>query len=172
MIGHSLLELFLVIGLTFGIDKILNNQTAEFIIGSAGGLLLLWMGWRMSKNPVGSAMPIVDKSGDESSRGPISAGIILSASNPYFFKWWATVGLSFIEASREARNAGTTAFYTGHILSDIIWYAMVALNVSSGKKFINDSTYKIIVRLCGIFLIYLGLYFAYAGKDFILGIFS
>ena len=42
------------------------------------------MGWRMSKNPVGSAMPIVDKSGDESSRGPISAGIILSASNPYF----------------------------------------------------------------------------------------
>jgi len=84
VIGHSLLELFLVIGLTFGIDKILNNQTAEFIIGSAGGLFLLWMGWRMSKNPVGSAMPIVDKSGDESSRGPISAGIILSASNPYF----------------------------------------------------------------------------------------
>ena len=75
---------FLVIGLAFDIDKILNNQTAEFIIGSAGGLFLLWMGWRMSKNPVGSAMPIVDKSGDESSRGPISAGIILSASNPYF----------------------------------------------------------------------------------------
>ncbi len=67
---------FLVIGLTFGIDKILNNQTAEFIIGSVGGLFLLWMGWGMSKNPVGSAIPIVDKSNAESKRGPISAGII------------------------------------------------------------------------------------------------
>ena len=86
--------------------------------------------------------------------------------------WWATVGLSFIEESREAGTAGTTAFYTGHILSDIIWYAMVALAVSFGKKFINGSTYKIIVRLCGIFLICLGLCFAYAGKDFILGSFS
>ena len=75
-IGHSLLELFLVIGLTFGIAKILNNQTAEFIIGSAGGLFLLWMGWGMSKNPVGSAIPIIDKSNAESKRGPISTGII------------------------------------------------------------------------------------------------
>ena len=67
---------FLVIGLTFGIDKIHNNQTAEFIIDSAGGLFLLWMGWGMSKNPVGSAIPIIDKSNAESKRGPISAGII------------------------------------------------------------------------------------------------
>jgi len=97
-------------------------------------LFLLWMGWGMSKNPVGSAIPIVDTSDADSSRGPISAGIILSATNPYFFVWWATVGLSFIEESREAGTPGTAAFYTGHISSDIIWYAMVALAVSSGKK--------------------------------------
>ena len=86
--------------------------------------------------------------------------------------WWATVGLSFIEESREVGTAGTAAFYTGHISSDMIWYRMVALAVSSGKKLISDSAYKIIVRLCGIFLIFLGLYFAYAGKDFIIGISS
>lgn len=166
-IGHSLLELFLVIGLTFGLDQLLNNQIAEFVIGTAGGLFLLWMGWGMSKNPVGTAIPIVDKSDADSSRGPISAGIILSATNPYFFVWWATVGLSFIEESREAGTAGVAAFYTGHISADIIWYAMVALTVSSGKKFLSDTTYKVIVRCCGIFLICLGLYFAYAGKDFI-----
>ena len=163
---------FLVIGLTVGIDKILNNHTAEFIIGSSGGLFLLWMGWGMSKNPVGSAIPIVGKSGTKSKQDPISVGIVLSATNPYFFMWWATVGLSFIEESRKAGTAGTAAFYTGHISSDIIWYAMIALAVSSGKKFISDRTYKIIVRLCGIFLIWLGLYFAYAGKDFMIGIFS
>ena len=67
---------FLVIGLTFGIAKILNNQTAEPIVNSADGLFLLWMGWGMSKNPVGSAIPVIDKSNAESKRGPISAGII------------------------------------------------------------------------------------------------
>ena len=139
-IGHSLLELFLVIGLTFGLDRLFNNQIAEFIIGMAGGLFLLWMGWGMSKNPVGSAIPIVDKSDAASSRGPISAGIILSATNPYFFVWWATVGLSFIEESREVGTAGIAAFYTGHISADIIWYTMVALTVSSGKKFLSDTT--------------------------------
>ena len=165
-IGHSLLELFLVIGLTFGLDRLLNNQIAEFIIGTAGSLFLLWMGWGMSKNPVGSAIPIVDKSDADSSRGPISAGIILSATNPYFFVWWATAGLSFIEESREAGTAGIAAFYTGHISADIIWHAMIALTVSSGKKFLRDTIYKVMVRCCGIFLICLGLYFAYAGKDF------
>lgn len=74
----------MVIGLTFGLDQLLNNQIAEFVIGTAGGLFLLWMGWGMSKNPVGTAIPIVDKSDADSSRGPISAGIILSATNPYF----------------------------------------------------------------------------------------
>ena len=49
VIGHSLLELFLVIGLTFGLDRLLNNQIAEFVIGTAGGLFLLWMGWGMLK---------------------------------------------------------------------------------------------------------------------------
>jgi len=43
---------------------------------------------------------------------------------------------------------------------------MIALRVSSGKKFLSDTIYKVIVRCCGIFLICLGLYFAYAGKDF------
>ena len=86
--------------------------------------------------------------------------------------WWATVGLSFIEESREVGTAGTAAFYTGHISSDIIWYGTVALAISSGKKLINNSCLKIIVRLCGIFLIFLGLYFAYTGKDFIIGISS
>ena len=50
----------------------------------------------MSKNPVGSAIPIVDKSDADSSRGPISAGIILSATNPYFSfggLWLALVSL-------------------------------------------------------------------------------
>ena len=60
--------------------------------------------------------------------------------------WWATVGLSFIEESREVGTAGTAAFYTGHISSDMIWYRMVALAVSSGKKLISDSAYKIVVR--------------------------
>jgi len=83
-----------------------------------------------------------------------------------FFVWWATVGLSFIEESREAGTAGIAAFYTGHISADIIWYVMIALTVSSGKKFLSDTIYKVIVRCCGIFLICLDLYFAYAGKDF------
>ena len=84
-------NLFLVIGLTFGIDKILNNQTAEFIIGFTRRLVFALDGVVNVKNPVGNAIPIVDESGAESKRGPISAGIILSASNPYLLIWWATV---------------------------------------------------------------------------------
>ena len=53
--------------------------------------------------------------------------------------WWASVGLSFIEESRKAGTAGTAAFYTGHISSEIIWYGTVALAISSGKKLINNS---------------------------------
>ena len=109
-IGHSLLELFLVIGLTFGLDQLLNNQIAEFIIGTAGGLFLLWMGWGMSKNPVGTAIPIVDKSDADSSRGPISAGIILSATNPYFLYGGLRLALVSLKNQEKREPRGSPPF--------------------------------------------------------------
>lgn len=43
VLGHSLLELFTVILLSFGVGTVLNNTIAVGIIGIVGGGVLLWM---------------------------------------------------------------------------------------------------------------------------------
>lgn len=90
-------------------------------------------------------------------------GILVSFSNPYWLLWWATIGLTYITLSLNSGWIGLTAFFSGHILSDLTWYCLVAAAVVGSRKFLNDSVYKGILLFCGVFIIGLGGYFVYNG---------
>lgn len=90
-------------------------------------------------------------------------GVLVSFSNPYWLLWWATIGLTYITLSLNSGWLGLTAFFSGHILSDLTWYCLVATAVVGSRKFLNDSVYKGILLFCGVFIIGLGGYFVYNG---------
>jgi threonine/homoserine/homoserine lactone efflux protein len=96
-------------------------------------------------------------------RNPIVAGIVVSLSNPYWTIWWATIGLGYIALSRRLGFMGLASFFSGHILSDLIWYSIVALALTLGRSLITDRIYRGLVGLCGVFLVAFGLYFGYSG---------
>ena len=94
---------------------------------------------------------------------PVVAGILVSLSNPFWTIWWATLGLGYITLALENGKTGLLSFYSGHILADLSWYALVSATVVGGKGFLTPSIYRGIIMVCGLFLLCLGVYFIHSG---------
>jgi hypothetical protein len=63
-------------------------------------------------------------------------------------------------------NAGTlgiVAFFSGHILGDLFWYAAVSTAVWKGRRLLSDRGYRILIGTCGVFLIAFSCLFAWSG---------
>jgi threonine/homoserine/homoserine lactone efflux protein len=161
VLGHAVLELTLVVGVILGLGQYLVLDSVMGILGIAGGLVLAWMGWGMLSGKGGGEGEAELARATPTS--PVLAGILTSLSNPYWFLWWATVGMAYISLSLQRGSGGVAAFYSGHILSDLVWYSFVAALIAFGHKFVAGRLYRGLFIFCGAFLVLFGVYFLYRG---------
>lgn len=167
VLGHAILELVLVISLTMGLYSVLIQPLFKAIVALLGGLVLLWMGWVMAKDAWQRKISLqYEQLGENSGMSPVLAGIIVSISNPYWIIWWATIGLTYITQALQIGTIGLVVFLTGHLLADLTWYSVISFAVVSGKKIIKENVYRVILVICGLFLIVLGVYFIYSATKF------
>jgi threonine/homoserine/homoserine lactone efflux protein len=161
VLGHALLELALLAALIAGLGEFLTKAIVMGWLGVVGGLLLAVLGVRMMATAKTSAMETLHAQRDERAavRGPILTGILTSVSNPYWILWWATIGLNYAGLALKRGAAGLGAFYSGHILADLLWYSLVALAVASGRRICPQRVYIAVFLLCGLALAGLGGYF-------------
>lgn len=169
-IGHVFLELFLVILIYLGAGKYLMTDTAKTIMGILGGIILVYLGFGMIKEVYLNQISLDQRnSKDEKQGSMLLAGIVLSASNPYFIIWWSVVGLALImNAYASFGIMGVLAFYIGHIISDISWFSFVSILVSKTRSIINLKVYKAIVTVLAACLIFFGVSFFTASLRYIL----
>lgn len=161
--GHGTLEVVLVAALTAGLGALLRRRGVSTAIAAIGGLVLLWMGQDITRAAWQGSVSLGTASGQGAGpTGPFIAGIVVSASNPYFILWWATVGASYVALARASGMLGLAAFFSGHILADITWYLLVGFLVASGRQLLDDVIYRGVLAVCGVFLLGLGVYFMYS----------
>lgn len=154
--GHAVLEGSLVILLVLGLDQVIGNVIFFGVVGIAGGAFLIWMGLGMVMD-VREQRLHLKLEGQKATRiGPFMAGLTTSLSNPYWFLWWATFGLSYLLRSLDHGVAGVVSFYVGHVMADVLWYFLVALLVVTGRRFFSDRVYNYVILGCGAFLLILG----------------
>lgn len=158
--GHALLELGMVVVLYLGLARFLSSDLAIITVGLLGGAVLLWLSWRMVRNPLRDT----PWSGTATARnsphvGPVLGGVVVSLSNPFWAIWWATIGLAYLVWAREIGLPGLGSFYIGHILSDFAWFSLVALAVGTGRRLIEGRPYQWIMTACGVFLGGMGVFF-------------
>lgn len=165
--GHSLLELLLVIGIFFGLGTLITSALVKGVIGIVGGTFLLWMAYGILKEALSKIS--LDLLGNEKSKhsSPWIAGATISASNPYWFVWWATAGAGSLLMATNYGLAGASSFYLGHIASDYLWFSLVSVAVSRGKKLFTPAIYRTILGICGLFLVVMASYFIYSGIGFL-----
>lgn len=167
VLGHALLELVLIIALLAGLSTLLSRASVTSLIGVAGGVFLLYLGFIMSRDAYKGKLSLEGLDGEKGKNGkglhPVATGVLVSLSTPFWSLWWATVGLTYLTLSLESGRLGLFSFYTGHIMADLAWYSVVAAAVAGGRRFISERVYQYIMILCGLFLIGLGGYFIYYG---------
>ncbi len=159
--GHGLIEVALLAGIVLGLGSIITKPLVSGGIGAVGGVVLLWMGLGMLRSLPGLSLREIMRGEGPQGRHPVWDGLILSAANPYFVIWWATVGLGLLLAASNSTWGlwGLAAFYFGHICADLAWYGLVSATVSKGRSWLSDNIYKWVVGVCAAALLIFAVYF-------------
>lgn len=165
VLGHGILELTLVIVMTFGLRDFFSRPAVAGIIGLFGGAFLAWMGYGMIKSGIEKTVSLSEQKNGNSFgiENLVLAGIIVSATNPYFIMWWASTGMESVRQAYEFGLIGVLCFYAGHIMSDFVWYTSVSVAFAGGRKLISDTLYCRIVLVLGIFIAAFSVYFMTSG---------
>ena len=168
MIGHAVLELLLVIAIIKGLGAYLQLPPVLGVIALLGGILLLYLGTDMVRTAGRLSLQTdPEQPHPRHGRHPITLGILASLSNPYWTLWWATIGLGYLATAMKFGYAGVAAFFLGHIAADFAWYSLLSLGMSRGKAFLKDSGYRLLIRVCGVFLFCFGGWFIFSARNFL-----
>ncbi len=186
ILGHAVIEGAILALLLIGMAAFLNSPLTLFIIGIAGGAVLIIFGILYLRDAISGKINVgfqrtagkcEDKSDVSQDPGEVPhpspqsnpyplwkvavGGIVVSMSNPYWWLWWATIGLNLVLANLPSLGSGfgIAAFFIGHELGDLSWYVLISLLIFAGRTKINAKVYRVIILACGIFMLVLGVYF-------------
>jgi threonine/homoserine/homoserine lactone efflux protein len=163
-LGHCIIEFPVALLIVLGMGKLLESAGTQMVISLAGGVFLLIMAGRMlvNLNTLGSGQPksITSK--------PILAGIILSAGNPYFLIWWATIGLALATSAKQLGLWAFVLFVTVHWLCDGIWLGALSWASFKGSGLLGDRGRRIVLLICSVALLVFGLLFIYNAVDILI----
>ncbi len=163
VLGHAVLEVPVVIAVVMGLGGLLKGPITERVLGLGGGMVLFWLAWRTHRE---STQPLETEQELDITDGWVDLpvkGVLTSLSNPYWFLWWATIGLAYLTIALERGWVGVAFFYVGHILADLAWYSFVSVLIASGRRFLGTKGYVWLLKGCALVLLLFGCYFMYMG---------
>jgi len=156
-LGHGIIEFPLMILITLGMDAILESAATKVVIGFAGGAFLLIMAIQM--------LPSLRKAEGEEAKviggGPVVAGLVLSGGNPFFFVWWASVGLNLAITASGFGIWAFAIFAVVHWLCDLIWFSVLSWASFKGSVLLGPRGQKTIMWICSLTMFVFGLIFIY-----------
>ena len=172
IIGHAIIEMLIIIFLLLGFSFALNDMSVVRTIGIIGGLILVYFGASIIKNVysgnISASFLNPDEPQDKISspfigkgmENPVTGGILVSMSNPYWWVWWATIGFAFMVQFEISFRKWPMllAFFLGHEAGDLIWYLIVSFLAFFGLRRLNRKIYYGILVSCGVFMILFGLF--------------
>ena len=150
-VGHGMIEFPLMIALYFGLGSLLEFPFVKQGIGLAGGTVLLFMGYGMARS-ASSKQNIETGTGGSA----LASGIVLSAGNPYFLVWWATVGAALLSQAADFGPAGLGIFMALHWLCDLAWLWILSALAHGGGNVFGDRFGKVVFAACGAALFIFG----------------
>jgi len=159
--GHALLEMALLTALLFGMAPLFKKEFFFILVAFIGGILMIWMAQSMFRSIPKLEINAPVDSGKRMNH--YLAGILLSLANPYWIIWWATIGLGYVMNAQKFGIPGIFAFFTGHILGDLVWYTSLSVAIGKGKRFFTRAIYRILLTACATFLVLFALWLIYGG---------
>ena len=157
-VGHGIVEIPLIFALMLGLHFFFEMDAVKIGIGIAGGGFLLWMGYGMLRQIQSTP---TQQTGHLNSNSTVT-GIVLSATNPYFLLWWATVGLNLALGAKNLGILALVLFAIVHWLCDLVWLSILsfgAFYTNKGAGLFSRHFEKGILIFCGAALLVFGFKF-------------
>ncbi len=153
-VGHGVIEFPLMALLVVGLAPFFARPAFAAWVGLAGGLVLLWMGVdlvRTLRRPVAS-----DERRETSA---LVAGILMTAGNPYFLVWWATVGATLVLRAWGFGLWRFVLFAVVHWSLDLVWYFFLSAASHRGTRLLGERFRTGVSLVSGALLLYFGVRF-------------
>jgi len=137
--GHLIVEVPLIIALAYGIGNAINTESVKMSVTLIGGCTLLALGSYTaytSRTPRRARLLETLSASSTSvhaersfSWRPIFSGLIATTTNPFFWIWWATIGLTMLTYASLFVMAnvnppiywGTLSLLFNTLLSPLLW---------------------------------------------------
>jgi len=155
-VGHGVVEFPLMIAVYLGFGRIISLPYVKPVISILGGAFLLFMAIGMFRGMRAGELAV-----QKGSRTPLAAGILLTAGNPYFLIWWATVGAALVVRATAYGVAGMGALMLGHWSIDLAWLWFLSSLSFRGGSFFGRSFQRIVCAVTGAALAVFGGIFIY-----------
>lgn len=154
-VGHGIIEFPLMILIVSGIKWILESNPARIVIGLTGGAFLIIMAIQI----LSSLKSEGKQEATVATAGPLLVGVILSVGNPYFFVWWATVGLALATTAVGLGVWAFVIFAVVHWLCDLVWLWLLSWASFKGSVLLSGRRQRIAMVICVIVLLVFGAFF-------------
>lgn len=164
-IGHSLLELAIVVLIIFGLAPLLAEPVIRTVIAILGGAVLIVMGLVFLADVFRGKvrLPAPNESQKSMSYGKMMGlGVVATLSNPFWYAYWATTAPGYL-AQVQGGLPAVGAFYLGHISADIAWDTFLSTAFGKSRRWLNDRIYAWLISACGLILLVLGGWFIATG---------
>jgi threonine/homoserine/homoserine lactone efflux protein len=157
-IGHGIVEFPLMALIVLGLGPLFQNEIFASAVGFAGGVVLLWMGYGLLRSLRGG---LTADAGSQRVReaSPLMAGILMTAGNPYFLVWWATVGATLVYRAWEFGILLFIVFAVAHWSLDLIWYFFLSSAAFRGTKLLGERFLRGVSLVAGVLLTFFGVKF-------------
>ena len=157
--GHVVIELPVIVLIILGFNTILESSITQTAIGFAGGIFLLLMGIQMLRG-LGRAQY---QSEEKYKASPFVTGIILSATNPFFLLWWATIGLGLAMNASSLGIFSFILFALVHWLCDFVWLGALSWASFAGSELLGPGKLRFVLTICALAMFFFALKFIYGG---------
>lgn len=155
-LGHCLVEVAIISIIILGLTTILSSPQFQIGINFVGGSTLIIFGISSLSQKIQVEKMMISKVNHNSLVG----GIIFTVFNVTIPLWWATTGLMMLSrALLTTTILGVFFWVIGHWIADILWFGFLGYSVNRGKRYLGERTHQDIIKICGIIMVSLGLFF-------------
>ena len=152
--GHALVETVIFLLIIGGLADAMQEYSRT--IALAGGLALIIFGFMTVK---GSRSATLAAPEGQVIGNAYLAGVATSAANPYFWIWWLSIGSALVLSGLKSGVIMAALFMIGHWVADFGWLILVSISLDRGRSILSEKSYRLILGICGGFLVCFGIYF-------------
>lgn len=155
--GHAVIEVPLIAimaAIYFGSGSLAGSPQVEMGIYLAGGLVLIYLGFRMFR-ATGKATDAIGGLPGSS----FLTGIVITGTNPAFYIWWVTAGAVLVAGAAKFGLIGVILFVVVHLPSDFMWSEFLSVGTFESRRWWTQRVQRIVFSICALVLAGFGVWF-------------